>query len=176
MKKIINLLKRRKNKANAIEYYRKLGVTIGENTTIIDSNIDEGHAYLIDIGDNCTLTHCTILAHDASTKRVLNKSKVGIVKIGNNCFIGWDAIILPNVKIGNNCIVGAGTVVSKNINDNSIVCGNPCKCIGKASDYYEKHKENMKTHPVFNTYWKNKSEEEKIKEKKLLLDQLGYDE
>lgn len=89
MKKIFRIIKSRINKNDTIDYYKNKGVIIGENTVIIDSCIDEGHAYLVEIGNNCTLTHCTILAHDASMKRVLNKSKVGIVKIGDNCFIGW---------------------------------------------------------------------------------------
>ena len=41
----------------------------------------------------------------------------GKIKIGNNCFIGMGAIILPNVEIGNNCIVGAGAVVMNSFPD-----------------------------------------------------------
>ena len=41
--------------------------------------------------------------------------------IGNNVFVGYGSIILPNVRIGNNVIVGAGTIVSKDIPDNVVV-------------------------------------------------------
>ena len=129
-------------KEYTIDDYRELGVKIGENCTIYSSNIDRGHSYLIEIGNNCTLTHCTILAHDASTKKYLKKSKVGLVTIG----------------------------------DNSIGVGNPCKIISNTNDFIKKNKEFLKTKPVFDTYWKNKSEEEKENEKELLKDTFGFDE
>lgn len=158
------------------EYYRKFWkMNIGEKTLLLNCYIDKGHSYLISIGKECTLTNCTILAHDASIKRYLNKSKVGRINIGNKVFVGWDAMILPNVTIGNDCIIGAKSVVTKNIPSNSIVAGNPAKVIGKTNEYIEKHRNLMNEKPVFNTYWTNKSKEEKEKEKNLLKDTLGYD-
>ena len=53
------------------------------------------------------------------------KDKVGKVKIGDNCFIGFRTIVLPNVTIGNNCIVGAGSIVSKDLPDNGVYAGVP---------------------------------------------------
>ena len=53
------------------------------------------------------------------------------VKIGKNVWVGANALILPGVIIGNNCTIGAGSVVNKNIPDNSIAVGNPCKVIKK---------------------------------------------
>jgi acetyltransferase-like isoleucine patch superfamily enzyme len=50
-------------------------------------------------------------------------------KIGNNCFIGINSIIMPGVTIGNEVIIGAGSVVTKNIPDNCIAAGNPAKII-----------------------------------------------
>jgi maltose O-acetyltransferase len=57
----------------------------------------------------------------------LNYTKIGLVKIGDNVFIGAGSIILPNVKIGNNVIIGAGSIVTKDVPDNSLVAGNPAK-------------------------------------------------
>jgi len=51
--------------------------------------------------------------------------------IGDNVFIGANAIVMPGIKIGNNCIIGAGAVVTKNVEDFSIVAGNPAKLIRK---------------------------------------------
>ena len=46
-----------------------------------------------------------------------------------NCWIGADVTILPGVSIGNNTIIGAKSVVTKNIPDNVIAVGNPCKVL-----------------------------------------------
>lgn len=47
------------------------------------------------------------------------------VKIGNDVWIGCDVIIMPGVTIGNGAVIGAGTVVTKDIDDYSVVVGNP---------------------------------------------------
>lgn len=51
------------------------------------------------------------------------------LKIGEDTWIGNCAIILANV--GKKCVVGAGSVVTRDVDDFSIVAGNPAKIIGK---------------------------------------------
>lgn len=54
------------------------------------------------------------------------------VKIGDGCFIGLGARILPGVKLGKHCIVGANSVVRMgNYDDYSILVGNPAICVKK---------------------------------------------
>ena len=53
------------------------------------------------------------------------------VNIGDGCWIGEKACILPGVSIGKKCIIGAGSVVTKSIPDYSIAAGNPAKVIKK---------------------------------------------
>ena len=139
-------------------------VIIGKNVDIINSYIDSGFGWLITIGDNVTITNATILAHDASTKKVLGYTKVGRVDIGDNVFIGYGAVILPNTRIGNNVIVGAGTVVAKDIPDNVVVVGNPCHILCSYDKYISKNKEQLAQGPVFNTYFSMKTAEEKKEE------------
>jgi len=55
----------------------------------------------------------------------------GNIYIGNDVWIGNNVIILSGVTIGNGVIIGAGSVVTKNIEDYSIVAGNPVKLIRK---------------------------------------------
>lgn len=66
------------------------------------------------------------------------------VTIGNNVWIGGNSVILPGVTIGDNVVIGAGSVVTKDIPDNMIAAGNPCKVIRKITeadrDYYYKNK------------------------------------
>lgn len=59
------------------------------------------------------------------------------ITIGNNVWIGANSTVLPEVTIGNNVIIGANSVVTKNIPDNSIAVGNPCKVIRSKGDYKE---------------------------------------
>ena len=54
--------------------------------------------------------------------RIVNKKKI---KIGNNVWIGWGAIILKGVNIGENSIIAAGAVVVDDIPANSIAAGSP---------------------------------------------------
>ena len=55
--------------------------------------------------------------------------KYGRISIGDNCNIGWDTIIMPNVQIGKNCVIGAGAVVTKSIPNGEIWAGIPAKKI-----------------------------------------------
>lgn len=51
------------------------------------------------------------------------------ITIGDNVWIGGNAVVNPGVTIGNNTIIGSGSVVTKDIPDNVIAAGNPCKII-----------------------------------------------
>ena len=51
------------------------------------------------------------------------------VTIGEDCWIGGGAIILPGVTIGDNVVIVAGSIVTKDIPDNVIAAGNPCRVI-----------------------------------------------
>lgn len=52
------------------------------------------------------------------------------IRIGRNCWIAANAVILPGVELGDNCIVGAGAVVTKSFPRNSRVAGVPAVIIG----------------------------------------------
>lgn len=66
------------------------------------------------------------------------------VAIGDNVWIGGNCVILPGVKIGSNTVIGAGSIVTKEIPDNVLVAGNPCKVIREITTedkaYYFKNK------------------------------------
>ncbi len=51
------------------------------------------------------------------------------VTIGDGCWIGGGVIILPGVTIGKGTVIGAGSVVTKDIPDNCVAVGNPCRVI-----------------------------------------------
>ena len=64
------------------------------------------------------------------------------VTIGDNVWIGGNVCIMPGVTIGSNVVIGAGSVVTKDIQDNVIAAGNPCRVIRPITladrDYYYK--------------------------------------
>lgn len=66
------------------------------------------------------------------------------VSIGDNVWIGGNTVILPGVQIGDNVVIGAGSVVTKNIPDNMIAAGNPCRVIRSITEedrqYYYKNR------------------------------------
>ncbi len=131
-----------------IQRIREGGGKVGNNVHILSSGIDLGEPYFISIGDNVTITGTRLLTHDASTFKAIGRTKVAGVSIGNDVFVGYGCIILPGVSIGNKVVVGAGCVVSKDIPDNSVVVGNPCKIICTYDDYIEKNRIAMKSKPV----------------------------
>ncbi|WP_373819986.1 sugar O-acetyltransferase [Glaesserella sp.] len=56
------------------------------------------------------------------------------ITIGDNVWIGGNTVVMPNVNIGNNVVIGAGSVVTKDIPDNSVAVGNPCKVLRQIND------------------------------------------
>ena len=91
----------------------KNGLIIGKNFNFEKGVIlDPSIPWLIKIGNNVTLApYVHILAHDASTKILLNYTKIG------------------RVTIGDNVTIGAGSVVTKDIPSNTVAHGNPCRVI-----------------------------------------------
>ncbi|WP_431609958.1 DapH/DapD/GlmU-related protein [Chryseobacterium sp. 'Rf worker isolate 10'] len=51
------------------------------------------------------------------------------IKVGNNVWLGGNVVVLPGVSIGNNSVIGAGSVVTKDIPENVVAVGNPCKVV-----------------------------------------------
>lgn len=64
------------------------------------------------------------------------------ITIGDNVWIGGNTCIMPGVTVGNNVVIGAGSVVTKDLPDDVIAAGNPCRIIRKITeadrDYYYK--------------------------------------
>lgn len=56
------------------------------------------------------------------------------VTIGSNCWIASGVTILAGVTIGEGCVIGAGSVVSRDIPQNSLAVGNPCRVIREITE------------------------------------------
>lgn len=133
--------------ALTVKKLRRMGMRIGERTTIFNANtvlIDKTRPWLIDIGDDVQITRgVVILTHGYDWSVLKGKygevlGSAGKVKIGNNVFVGMNTVILKGVTIGNNVIIGAGSLVNKDIPDNCVAAGNPARVIMSLEDYHEK--------------------------------------
>ena len=96
------------------------------NLTIIDENLVKfgDNIYL---GPNCTFnTINTPLDKKKRGERLLSSNEINI---GNNVYFEGSIKVLSGITIGDNSIIKAGSVIDKNIPNNSLVEGNPCKII-----------------------------------------------
>ena len=97
--------------------------------------VDDGHIYVGDkvmFGPTVTLTTANHPIDPELRARGLQYNKD--IHIGENAWIGAGAIILPGVTIGKNTVIGAGSVVTKDIPDNVVAVGNPCRVMREVSD------------------------------------------
>lgn len=133
-----------------VDTLRMEGFDIGKGTMLFSPDtiiIDHERPWMLHIGEYCKITRgVTILTHDYSRSVLRRKygdiiGEAGEVKIGNNCFIGVNSIILMGTTIGDNVIVGAGSVVSGHIPNDVVVAGNPARIIRDLETHYEKRKE-----------------------------------
>ncbi|MBD0339715.1 MAG: acyltransferase [Microcoleus sp. Co-bin12] len=113
------------------EFLRRHGnlYAIGSNCSILPSTIFTDPAY-VRIGNNVHFSSCTLIRHDGSIA-MLNRAynvkldSVGKIDIGDNVFIGYGAIVLPNVTISSNAIFGAGAVVTKDVAQRALLAASP---------------------------------------------------
>jgi acetyltransferase-like isoleucine patch superfamily enzyme len=138
------------------QYLKKKGMKIHGTPKFISGSVyfDSADYSKIEIGNNVTISREVLfLTHDYTITTALASIGTYIgrgegelytlkgIKIGENCFIGARASILPGTTIGNNVIVGSCSVVKGTIPDNSIVIGNPCKVIGNTQEWVKKQME-----------------------------------
>ena len=98
------------------------------NLTILDANkVEFGDNVFI--GPNCGFYTAGHPLDYKTRNKGLEYAKP--IKVGNNVWFGGNVTVLPGVEIGDNSVIGAGSVVTKDIPENSIAVGNPCKVIKK---------------------------------------------
>ncbi len=109
-----------------ILYCRKRGLTLSWRTSI-GKGFYMGHPFGITINEAAVLGE-NINIHKGATIGQQNRGmKAGSPKIGNNVWIGINAVIVGNVKIGNDVLIAPNSYVNFDIPDHSIVFGNPAR-------------------------------------------------
>ncbi len=112
--------------------------------------IDWAWAWLISIGEDTIIApHATVLAHDASTKRLTGYTRVAPVTIGARVFVGAGAIVLAGVTIGDDAIVAAGAVVRHDVPIGTVVAGNPARAVATTAEYVARHQEMLADAPRY---------------------------
>ena len=120
-------------RANWGGHHLHFGSNIYANSNL--TLVDDGHIYVGDrvmFGPNVTIATANHPIDTELRARGLQYNKD--VYIGENAWIGAGVIIVPGVHIGKNTVIGAGSVVTKDIPDNVVAVGNPCRVLREVSD------------------------------------------
>jgi acetyltransferase-like isoleucine patch superfamily enzyme len=109
-------------------------VQVGESTWVGPYTLLDGSGGEISIGSFCSIsagvhiyTHDTVMWALSGGKL---KRRTGPVKIGDCCYIASQCIIAPNVTIGRQCVVAANSFVNRDVDNRTIVGGNPVRVLG----------------------------------------------
>jgi acetyltransferase-like isoleucine patch superfamily enzyme len=114
-------------------------VTIGDGVYI------GGHLYLVciarvRIGHRCVLSEHVYISDnshgfDPDAGPIMRQplESKGPIEIGDDCFIGYRAVVMPGVTLGHHCVVGANAVVTKSFPPYSMVAGVPARLIRRYS-------------------------------------------
>ena len=102
------------------------GIYANSNLTLVD----DGHIYVGDkvmFGPNVTVATANHPIDPELRSRALQYNRD--VYIGENVWIGTGVIIVPGVRIGKNSVIGAGSIVTKDVPENVVAVGNPCRVL-----------------------------------------------
>ena len=102
------------------------GIYANSNLTLVD----DGHIYVGDkvmFGPNVTVATANHPIDPELRSRALQYNRD--VYIGENVWIGAGVIIVPGVRIGKNSVIGAGSIVTKDVPENVVAVGNPCRVL-----------------------------------------------
>jgi acetyltransferase-like isoleucine patch superfamily enzyme len=129
------------NKIN-LEVCKAKGMKVGKNFNMPE-NVNFGtEPYLIEIGDYVNIAAGVRFVNHGGTTTLLRRLPgyedariFGRIKIGNNCTIGLNSVIMQDVQIGDNCILGANSVLSQSMPPNSVFIGNPAQYLCSIEEY-----------------------------------------
>lgn len=102
--------------------------------------VDDGHIYVGDkvmFGPNVTIATANHPIDPDLRGKALQYNKD--VYIGENTWIGANVVIVPGIHIGKNVVIGAGSVVTKDIPDDVVAVGNPCRVLREVGEHDKKY-------------------------------------
>lgn len=139
--RLLNLLVQKVLRINAevpfmVHFTSTVSKTVILGKGVAKSIANSGNCYIqginrVEIGDETLIAPGVkiISANHLKTDIKKHDKSSGPVKIGKNCWIGCNSIILPGISIGDNVIIAAGAVVTKSFGSNIVLAGNPASII-----------------------------------------------
>jgi Serine acetyltransferase len=112
-------------------YTFKYGITIPYKTKI-------GHCFNIAHFSGIFISDAAIIGNNVVVSQgvTIGSTRTGVPKIGDNVYMGAGAKVIGGIVVGNNVAIGANCVVAKDIPDNAVVMGYPCKVVSyKGNDH-----------------------------------------
>lgn len=121
---------------------RRLGVRVGTGCRIYSCRVASEYS-MVSIGDDSTVSvDVLFITHDGTGWLYRDERgrryRYAPVTVGDRCFIGARATLMPGVRIGSDSVVAAGAVVTKSVPPGSVVGGVPATVIGQTRDLLTK--------------------------------------
>lgn len=103
-------------------------VKIGRNVVVMNNSLFMAAGGITIEDDVMVAANVQLISnnHDLYDHQILTCKPV---RLKRNCWIGAGTTILPGITFGENAVVAAGAVVTKDVEDNTVVGGNPAKVI-----------------------------------------------
>jgi acetyltransferase-like isoleucine patch superfamily enzyme len=125
-------------------YLRKQGAQIGNNCSIMVHSLGT-EPYLIKIGNHVAISKGVVFATHEAAARIIQDEIPGLhvfgpIIIEDNCVIGQNAFLCPNIRIGRNSIIGANSVVISDIPADKVAMGVPARVMGSTEKLKEKYR------------------------------------
>ncbi|MCB9559551.1 MAG: acyltransferase [Kofleriaceae bacterium] len=137
-----------RQRRDPVGYARAIGVRLGHDCEFFGVTAETwgSDPYLIRLGDRVYVTAgVRFVTHDGAIllfrRQYPDIDRIGPIRVGDDVFIGTNALILPGVEIGSRCIVGAGAVVHRNVPAGSVVAGVPARVVCTVDEYFQKHEQ-----------------------------------
>ncbi len=137
------ILHARYNQRTIAIHFRKQGAQIGKGGSIKTYSLGS-EPYLVSIGNHVFIAEGVVFrTRDGGVwvfrEEIPDIQVFGPIIIEDNCIIGQNALLLPNIRIGRNSIVQPGSMVNSDIPPDSVVVGVPAKVIGSIHEYKERY-------------------------------------
>lgn len=121
------------------------GLKVGKNVRFVEVPQFGTEPFLIEIGDGAIFSNnVRFVNHDGGQNALhfFEKYKdvrtFGRIKIGKECLLGVDTLIMPGVEMGDNCVLGAGSILTVSTPPGTVWAGVPARYICTIEEYGDK--------------------------------------